>query len=268
MAQALRLLCVLAHPDDESLGFGGTLARYGAEGVETRVVTATRGQAGWSAPGPRPPPEEIGRIREAELRAAAGALGVARVDLLDYGDGQLDQADAAEATAALARHVRAARPQVVATFGPDGAYGHPDHVAISQLTTAAVARAADPGYRPADGLAAHAVAKLYYRAFGPAELARYEAVFGRLAMDVDGVERGSLAWPDWATTTWIDAAAHWRAVARAVDCHRSQLPADGALARLTEAGHRALWGCQGYYRAMSLVNGGRAAEADLFEGLR
>jgi LmbE family N-acetylglucosaminyl deacetylase len=71
MAASLKLMCVLAHPDDESLGFGGTLARYGAEGVETQLVIATRGQAGWSSPDPRPDPDEIGRIRAAELRAAA-----------------------------------------------------------------------------------------------------------------------------------------------------------------------------------------------------
>jgi LmbE family N-acetylglucosaminyl deacetylase len=265
---SLRLMCVLAHPDDESLGFGGTLARYGAEGVQTRLLIATRGEGGWSSSEPRPDPDQIGRIREAELRAAAGALGVARVDLLDYRDGELDRADAAGAIAAIVRQIRDAQPQVVATFGPDGAYGHPDHIAISQLTTAAVVRAADPGYRPEDGLAPHSVSKLYYRAFVRSELDRFQRVFGRLAMGIDGVERGPLAWPDWSVTTWVDARAHWRAVARAVGCHRSQLPPDGALARLSDAGHGELWGCQGYYRAMSLVNGGRTAEADLFEGLR
>jgi hypothetical protein len=81
-----------------------------------------------------------------------------------------------------------------------GAYGHPDHVAISQLTAAAVLCAADQGYRPADGLAAHRVSKLYHRAFAPAELERYQRVFGRLAMEVDGVERGALAWPAWSAT--------------------------------------------------------------------
>ena len=268
MAARLKLMCVLAHPDDESLGFGGTLARYGAEGVETHLVTATRGERGWSSADPRPEPAESGRIREAELRAAARALGVARLDLLDYRDGALDRANAAEAIAAIVRHIRVARPQVVATFGPDGAYGHPDHIAISQLTTAALVRAADPSYRPADELPAHPVSKLYHRAFVPAELERYQRVFGRLAMDVDGVERGALAWPDWSATTRVDARAHWRTVARAVRCHRSQLPPDGALARLSDAEHAALWGCQGYLRAMSLVNGGRAAETDLFEGLR
>jgi hypothetical protein len=66
----------------------------------------------------------------------------------------------------------------------------------------------------------------------------------------------------------IDAADHWMTVWQAVRCHRTQLPGYEALTRLTEAQHRRLWGRQGFYRAFSLVNGGRAVEADLFEGLR
>ena len=75
--RGIRLACVLAHPDDESLGMGGTLARYAAEGVEIHVVTATRGQAGrYKDNTNHPGPEALGRIREAELRAAAKELGV------------------------------------------------------------------------------------------------------------------------------------------------------------------------------------------------
>ena len=76
----LRLMCVLAHPDDESLGTGGTLAKYAAEGVETYLVTATRGERGRFGDNGEPPgPEVVGRTREAELRAAAKELGVREV---------------------------------------------------------------------------------------------------------------------------------------------------------------------------------------------
>src|SRR5689334_19745087 len=94
----LRLMAVLAHPDDESLGIGGTLAAYAARGVETYVVTATRGERGrYFADAHRPSDAEVGRVREAELRAAAQALGVREVVLLDYIDGELDRADPHEA---------------------------------------------------------------------------------------------------------------------------------------------------------------------------
>src|SRR5690348_6808851 len=143
----LRLMCVLAHPDDESLGTGGTLARYAAQGVETYVVTATRGERGRFGDGPRPDPQIVGATREAELRSAASELGVRELTLLGYPDGALDGVEPQRAQDTIAAHVQRVRPQVVITFGPEGAYGHPDHIAISQLTTAAVVRAADTGHR-------------------------------------------------------------------------------------------------------------------------
>src|ERR1700757_4125776 len=77
MKNQLKLLAVLAHPDDDSLGFGGTLARYAREGIETYFVTATRGEAGrFGSLGKSGDPVEVGRVREAELRAAAGVLGI------------------------------------------------------------------------------------------------------------------------------------------------------------------------------------------------
>src|SRR5919197_4391728 len=98
MKKPLRLLCVLAHPDDESLGNGGTLAKYAAEGIETYLVAATRGERGWQGDErDYPGPAALGATREAELRAAARVLGIRHVEFMDYIDGDLDQADPAEA---------------------------------------------------------------------------------------------------------------------------------------------------------------------------
>src|SRR5262249_41170347 len=142
-------MCVLAHPDDESLGTGGALAKAAAEGVETYLVTATRGERGrFGDGGESPGPEIVGRTREAELRSAARGLGIKEVRFLDYVDAELDRVDTTEAIGRIATHLRRVRPHVVITFGPDGAYGHPDHIAIGQLTTAAIACAADPAFRP------------------------------------------------------------------------------------------------------------------------
>src|SRR5687767_14447876 len=97
MREPLRLLAILAHPDDESLGTGGTLARYAAEGVETYLITATRGQHGWNgAREDYPGPEGLGKLREAELLAAARILGLREVCFLDYMDGSLNQANPAD----------------------------------------------------------------------------------------------------------------------------------------------------------------------------
>ncbi len=96
----------------------------------------------------------------------------------------------------------------------------------------------------------------------------YVSVFGDLVMHVDDVERRPAAWPHWAHTTRIDTAAYWRTVWQAVSCHRSQLPGYSKLEHLSEEQHTALWGSRSFYRAFSLVNGGRKIEDDLFAGLR
>jgi LmbE family N-acetylglucosaminyl deacetylase len=271
-----KLMAVLAHPDDESLGVGGALAKYASEGVEVYVVTATRGDGGRyhghpPADSRHPGPAALASIREAELRAAASVLGVREVSLLGYQDQQLDRASPREAVADIVRHLRRVRPDVVVTFGPDGAYGHPDHVAICQFTTAATVAAADAEFR-SDGdepeTRPHAVSKLYYIAWPEPAWAAYEAAFRKLRSTVDGFERQATPWPDWAITTVIDTREVWPTVWRAVSCHESQITAYERLKELSPEHHEALWGRQSFYRAFSTVNGGRSRETDLFHGIR
>ena len=264
----LRLLAVLAHPDDECLGNGGVLARYADEGIECALVCATRGERGryYDPALPRPSDEEVGVVREGELRAAAAALGVRDVAFLDYMDGSLDRADAPEAIARIVAHIRRVRPHVVITFDPFGAYGHPDHVAICQLTTAACALASHAAHD--DGQPPHHVAKLYYKSETPDVWEVYQKAFKRLVSNVDGVERAAVAWPDWSVSAVIDTRAHAATVWRAIQCHQTQIAIYAGLRDLSIADHERLWGRQHYYRAYSTVNGGRAVEDDLFEGLR
>jgi LmbE family N-acetylglucosaminyl deacetylase len=273
----LRLLAILAHPDDETLGIGGVLARYAAEGVEVHLVTATRGEGGRfrglkDGEG-HPGREKLAAIRESELNAAASVLGIASVTQLGYEDGRLDQADPREATARIAAAIRRQRPDVVITFPPDGGYGHPDHIAICQLATAGVvlAASATPGSAAEEsraGDAPHAVSKLYYFVSSRPRWEAYQAAFKKLTSMVDGVEREAQPWPDWMVTTVIDTRAHWQQVQRAVDCHDSQVAGYEVLRQLGPEHREALWGRSELYRVLSLVNGGRVRETDLFEGLR
>jgi LmbE family N-acetylglucosaminyl deacetylase len=266
-SEPLTLLAVLAHPDDESLGNGGTLAHYAQEGIGTYVLTATRGQRGRFFDNEnRPDDETVGRVREGELRDAARALGVREVTLLDYMDGSLDRADPVEAIAAIATHLRRIRPQVVITFDQYGAYGHPDHIAICQFATAAIVAAADPAC--AAGGPPHRVAKLYYMVHDQERWDAHQTAFKTLVSRVDGVERAATAWPGWSITTRIDARKQWPLVWRAVQCHRTQNAIYANLARLSDAEHERLWGSPQYYRVFSGVNGGRQPETDLFDGLR
>ena len=273
MPGPLRLLCVLAHPDDESLGCGGVLAKSAAEGVETYLVTATRGERGRIG-SERPAPAVVGPVREAELWRAAGVLGLRELALLDYVDGDLDRTDAHEAASKIAAHVRRIRPHVVVTFAAEGSYGHPDHIAISQFTGAALVAAADPAFVPARGVELpdepHRVDKLYWMAWDAASYELYqESIGGELRSRVDGIERRAAPWPAWAITTRVDAREHWPTVWRAVQCHASQISGYGGISQLAPERHRELWGgAQSFYRVFSLVNGGRGLEADLFAGLR
>ena len=268
MENRLKLMAILAHPDDESLGLGGTMAKYAAEGVEVHVLTATRGERGWPrAEEENPGLAELGQIREAELRAAAATLGVRRVDFLDYVDGEVDQADPGEAIGKITRHLRRVRPQVVVTFDASGSYGHPDHIAVSQFASAAAVCAVDPTFEP-DGGSPHRVSKFYWRIWSRSEMERYQSVFGELVMNIDGRPRTAFGYDEWITTTLLDTSAHTGKVWDAVQCHRSQLPDGNALARLSEERRHRLWASEGYYRVFSTANGGRRPESDLFEGLR
>jgi LmbE family N-acetylglucosaminyl deacetylase len=162
MTEALRLLAVFAHPDDESMGMGGTLAKYSAEGVETYLVCATRGERGWFGPEEQNPGlSALGQLRTKELENAVQELGMKGLYFLDAIDGEVDQSNPAEAIGKIVSHIRRIKPQVVVTFPPDGNYGHPDHIAVGQFAQAAILCSADSSYQDVENLQAHRVLKLY-----------------------------------------------------------------------------------------------------------
>ncbi len=268
MTDNLKLMCIMAHPDDESLGLGGILAKYADAGVETSLLTATRGEKGWNGPmNEYPGPEELGQIRTKELNEAAAILGIGEVIFLDYMDGELDKVEPVEVIDKIVTHLRRLRPQIVVTFDPYGVYGHPDHIAISQLTTAAVVAATDAGYRPETG-APHRVSKLYYMVTTRDEIKSYREAFGDLVMEIDGVERREVPWEDWSVTTIVETREYWPQVWQAVSCHQSQIAIYDELSQLPAEDQADLWSRTYFYRAFSLVNGGREIENDLFTGIR
>jgi LmbE family N-acetylglucosaminyl deacetylase len=265
----LKLLAVFPHPDDETLGLGSTMARYSAEGIETYLVCATRGERGWfDLEGPDPGWEGVARIREAELRCAAESLGIHEVNFLDYIDGDVDRANPTEIVAKIAAHIRRIRPQVVVTFGPDGNYGHPDHIALSQFTSAALVCAADASFRDSEDQSPHRVSKFYYMVDSMEIVGAANEAFGGISMEVDGVTRHHVGWEDWQITARLDNHAHMAPVQKAISCHRSQLPGYGPIASWSLDKLGTVLGVGNFYRAYSLVNGERKVETDLFEGLR
>jgi LmbE family N-acetylglucosaminyl deacetylase len=141
----LRLLGVYAHPDDETFCAGGTLAKYAAAGADIMVVSITQGEAGQIRNARAATRRTLGQTRAQELRRACQELGVQRALCLDYGDGKHQELDQRTLVGRVTEIIRAFRPDVVLTFGEDGAYGHPDHIAVGAATDAACALAGDPG---------------------------------------------------------------------------------------------------------------------------
>jgi N-acetylglucosamine malate deacetylase 2 len=140
------LAAVLAHPDDESVGCGGALARAHADGATTRLLVATRGEAG--TPDGEPDPK-FGGIREAELICAAKAIGLDEVSILDgYADGSVADEPFERLVSEIQSWLADRRPDAVITFGPHGVTGHPDHIAVGNATRWAVERLADAGQAP------------------------------------------------------------------------------------------------------------------------
>jgi LmbE family N-acetylglucosaminyl deacetylase len=158
----LRLLCITAHPDDESGGFGGALLLANRDGVDTNILCLTDGQAAHYRGGVEDS-AELGRQRRAELAAAAELLGVAHVEVLHYPDGELLHQDFYKVTRDIVARIRTLRPQVVLTFGGDGSVNlHRDHTIVSAASTAAFHWAGRSEFFPEHGLAPYAPQKLYY----------------------------------------------------------------------------------------------------------
>lgn len=208
------VVAVFAHPDDEAIACGGTLARLADEGARVTVVCASRGELGSASDPALVSGGDLGRVRAAELEASARALGVHEVRLLSHADGCLRWSDAlaAEIHATIAE----CRADAVITFDADGLYWHGDHIGVHEHTTRAVA-ALGPKAPP-----------LYYVSMGPGtmravvEAARAhggapdgEGLWG-ISPDAFGVEAP-------APTVTVDVRATVHRKLAAIRCHRTQL---------------------------------------------
>jgi LmbE family N-acetylglucosaminyl deacetylase len=157
----LKLMCVVAHPDDECFGFGGALALAADRGIETYVVCLTDGQAATNR-GDAASGEALGAIRREEFRRSCEVLGVTQCELLDYQDGRMQFVDLPIAAGRLVERIRRFKPDVVMTFGGDGGLNtHADHMMASILTTAAFHWASQEK-RYLEAGSPHKAKRLYY----------------------------------------------------------------------------------------------------------
>ena len=289
-----RLLLVHAHPDDETIGTGATMAKYAAEHASVTLVTCTLGEEGEVlvpelAHLAADQEDGLGQHRIGELAAAMEALRVTDSRFLGGPGRWRDsgmmgtpanerpdcfwQADLDEAVRELVAIVREVRPQVVVTYDSRGGYGHPDHIQAHRVTVAAVDAAADPAYAPELG-EVWAVDKLYWTAIPKSVLQagidQLKATGNSEFFGVDSADDLPFGNPDDEVTTEVDARAHLDAKVAAMRAHRTQIAVDGPFFALSDnVGHRA-FGTEHFVLARGPRGAGTGAlgrEGDLFAGL-
>jgi len=221
MTERLSVVAVVAHPDDESLIAGGTLALAARAGADCGVVALTRGELGPISDAALATAETLGDVREAELGAAVEAIGATWSACLRHPDGELPWADRAAAVAQLAAVLAPHAPTVVLTFGADGVYGHHDHAAAGEITAAALERLG-------------AAASLYESVWAPglvSELAAAAAQRG-LATGLWDIEPEAFGSHGVEATLVVDVLPVLDAKLAALRAHRTQLGRDHLLAAL------------------------------------
>ena len=242
------LLAVFAHPDDEAFGTGGTLARYAEQGYKVYLVCATRGEAGEISDPSFATPENLGQVREQELRCAAETMGISELIFLDYRDSGMagtpenddprafDNAPAEEVVPRLVGIIRRLRPQVVVTFEPNGGYGHPDHKAIHRHTREAFHAAADGDLFPQQGPPWQAT-RLFYSAIPRSffmDMRKQLKEMGEDITDYDIFENAEAGWPDDQVNVRLDVSSTVEDKWDALNCHRTQFGPGNLFRRLPE----------------------------------
>ncbi len=280
------LLFVGAHPDDETFGTGGTLAKYAARGANVVYACATKGEVGTADEEHLRGFDSPGDMRWSELKCAAAILGLADVIHLGYRDsgmpGSADNhhplalaaAPLEEVTGRVVKVIRQLKPQVVITFDPIGGYRHPDHIAIHNATVRAFTAAADPAQYPECG-PAFAAQKLYFHTFPKGFFKVAVKVLPLFGQDPSHWGRNKDI--DFASLAQVDFPVHARvhidaraadAKSRASACHSSQLGGGPPSSGLLGLAMRSLQSQENFMRAYPAVAPGqRVHETDLFEGV-
>ncbi len=284
MSNKLSLLGAYGHPDDEQ-GVSGLMHKYANAGVDVTLVCATRGEAGEIAPGVNATPQNLGQVREEELRCAAEKIGLTNLYFLDYRDSGmigtppnedsrcLWQANLLEVTEKLVRLVRRHKPQVLLTFDPNGGYGHPDHIKIHQAAMMAYFVAGDARIFPAqiaqEGLRAWTPLKLYWGAFSRSTFQRYAELAEKAGVEIsvpmrEFIKRGT---PDEAITTRIDVADFVDLKLHALSCHASQMDPNSMWSKIPERVRKEGMKVETLIRAEARVEAFQGIEDDLFVGI-
>ncbi len=275
-----RILGLFAHPDDEILGPGGTMAWYASQGAHVETVCTTRGEVGEISDPALATSENLGQVREQEMLCSAQSLGIQKVHFLGYRDsGMADTAENQHPNAyinapdetvidQLVQIMRQLRPHILITFEPYGGYGHPDHIAINKHAHAAYAAAADPTYKPGLG-SPWQPARLFYDVITMSFFERFIERMEAHGLDTSFAsrfeERREKGWPEDKMTCVLDVQETVEAKFAAYRCHRTQFGDDSLFRRLPEEEMKALQRYEYFYLAEPEQPG--LELTDLFEGL-
>ncbi len=272
-----RLLGVFAHPDDEGM-IGGALLQYHADGAETGLIYATRGEAGQIADPVLATRETLGQVREREMRAAAAELHVDHLWFLGYRDsgmmGTSDnqnplafiRANTGQVVGKLVQIIRTFQPQVLLTFDEMGGYKHPDHIAIYKYTTMAFHAAADYALYPELG-EPHSASKLYYASFARRHIVMMDEWLQTQEEEGNvfrGLDTNQLGLADDQISVTLDVE-HWtEAKNRSGATHKTQKGTTAAINRMPEELQRKFRNTEYYQLATSRVGPDIVGENDLF----
>jgi N-acetyl-1-D-myo-inositol-2-amino-2-deoxy-alpha-D-glucopyranoside deacetylase len=284
-----RMLLVHAHPDDEVISTGGTMARYASAHALVTLITCTLGEEGEVVvPELRhlasDEDDELGPYRIGELAASCEALGVTDHRFLGgagrwrdsgmMGEPTNDnpacfwQADLAEATRDLVAVMRETRPQVVITYDENGSYGHPDHIQAHRVTVAAFDLSGEPGYAPELGVPWQP-SKLYYSAIARSEFRAGMTALAERGIDTGFTEDPAFVIDDELVTTKIEVGDQIQAKVAAMRAHRTQIASDGMFYAMADGAGRTFF----EYETFRLVRGevgptgADGRENDVFAGI-
>lgn len=268
-------MAVHAHPDDEAIGTGGTLARYAAEGIRTVLVTCTNGALGDMPGGAKPGDHEhdhhgVAAVRRAELEESCKILGISHLEVLGYSDSGMmgwPQNEAEDsfwktpvdvAAKRLAALYETWRPDVVVTYDENGFYGHPDHIQAHRITHEAARLTNIPK-------------KIYHTAIGFKMLKAWSAAMRELLPDKADewdfdVDNPPFGVPDEQITTLLDAAAFVDAKRASIAAHVSQ-PDSAMFTSIPPDLFSRMFAVEPFLRAFD-TTGAATPESDLFAGLR
>ncbi|NIS74127.1 MAG: hypothetical protein GTO08_02370 [Deltaproteobacteria bacterium] len=251
-----RILCILAHPDDETFGPGGTIAKYADLGYEVFLATATKGEAGMLGDPPVATRENVGEVRAAELECAARTLGIKEVFFMGFIDGKLVDTPLQSILERTVYAIRKYRPHVIISFGPTGVSGHPDHVKISEISTLCFRKSAEadfcPQHRENGKLRPWQAMKLYHFEI-PEKFLKMRNI------ELRGVPLEDI-------TTVIDTAAYVEKKIEAFSCHRTQIKDINRI--LSRPNYREFTKKEYYILADAAeVKPPESLETDLFQGI-